>query len=109
MFRFQRIALALLTATVVTPVVASDLLIPFPAGTVVSRTAGPPALCRVVVQGYTFDSTLLGAGNAASTCTASNVLSPNPPFPIWRMQFTKAGRGSSSASYRKSTLIRARC
>lgn len=79
MFRFQRVALALLTATVVTPVVASDLLIPFPAGTVVSRTAGPPALCRVVVQGYTFDSTLLGAGNAASTCTASNVLSPNPP------------------------------
>ncbi|SER01949.1 hypothetical protein SAMN04488038_11417 [Solimonas aquatica] len=58
---------------------ASDLLINFPDTTPVSRTASAPVLCKVVVQNYEFDSTLLGAGNASSTCTASNLFPANAP------------------------------
>lgn len=58
---------------------ANDLVISFPATTPVSRTASAPVLCRTVVSGYEFDSTLLGAGNASSTCTASNLFPANEP------------------------------
>jgi hypothetical protein len=58
---------------------AQPVNITFPATTPVSKTATLPALCKVTVAGYEFDSTLLGVNLSPTTCTAANLFPATEP------------------------------
>lgn len=82
-------ALAALTASPFAS--AADLLINFPASTPISKVStSRGVLCKSAVSGYEFDSTMLGAGNVNSTCTAANM------FPSSAPGYLAAGKSGTS-------------